>query len=254
MRRVDFGPRECLAHRRLGQLYQNSTESGSVPVPDICWLRRFAARVSGDSGSLVVDSALGSARGLYFAGDKTVSGWSYACELSAIFEMLQIETPCMGGLHSAIRRALARRPSAIVSLQVEGHSLLGDMTSKVDKFRYRYMKNNADGQVAGALEATFQVLAVELAEAVNEDEDFAGLLDEAFGDWLVLPTLFDMLEYRLPDDFDQRVLKAFDHLSHQRPEVKRHASWMREAFSGCGGMKMRELLAVGKEEKSPTTD
>jgi len=51
-----------------------------------------------------------------------------------------------------------------------------------------------------------------------------------------------MLEYRLLDDFCQRVLKAFDRLKERQPEVKDITTWMQPAFSGCGGMKMRELL------------
>jgi hypothetical protein len=47
----------------------------------------------GDSGSLVIDSALGSARGLFFGGDMTSGGTVFACTLSSIFSMLQVETP-----------------------------------------------------------------------------------------------------------------------------------------------------------------
>lgn len=34
-----------------------------------------------------------------------------------------------------------------------------------------------------------------IAEALLADEDFSGLLNRAIGDWLVLPTVFEMLEY-----------------------------------------------------------
>jgi hypothetical protein len=123
-----------------------------------------------------------------------------------------------------------------------GHGLLRDRVANVDRFRERYLPDTADGRVAGALGSTLQLLATELSEAIYEDEDFAGLLDEAFGEWLIQPTMYDMLEYRLPEDFGQRVLKAFDRLKDHRPEVEGGISWMQPAFSGSGGMKMRELL------------
>ena len=59
----------------------------------------------------------------------------------------------------------------------------------------------------------------DLAEALYDDEDFTGLVDEAIGDWLVLPTIYDMLEYRLPDDFGPGVMKAFDRLKDRQPKA-----------------------------------
>ena len=116
------------------------------------------------------------------------------------------------------------------------------MVRKMDRFRHRYLPDTADEGVADALGRTLQLLAIDLAEAIYGDEDFAGLLDEAIGDWLILPTIYDMLEYRLPDDFGQRVLKALDCLQEQRPEVEVVTTWLRPALSDCGGMKMRELI------------
>jgi hypothetical protein len=211
----------------------------------------FSAR--GDSGSLVVDKDLGAARGVVFGGDSTQSGWSYACELGAILTALQLETPCTGSLHSMIQRAVRRRITG-ASTSFEGRSAFSYMVGKMDRFRGKYLPETPDGRVAGALGAMFQALAVDLAEAINEDEDFAGVLDEAFGDWLIQPTIYDMLEYRLPDDFGQRVLGAFERLEARRPEVKSHTSWLRPAFSTCGGRRMRELLdtpspAIEKREE-----
>jgi hypothetical protein len=186
--------------------------------------------------------------------------------MGAIVQALDLETPCMGGLHSMIKRASYRRgilspeidrpvrgltgdkaaiEDRIESRAVEQHSgnaLLRDRIANVDRFRVRYLPDTTDGRVAGALGSTLQLLAADLAEAINGDEDFAGLLDEAFGEWLIQPTIYDMLEYRLPEDFGQRVLKAFDRLKEYRPEVEGGISWMQPAFSGSGGMKMRELL------------
>jgi hypothetical protein len=122
------------------------------------------------------------------------------------------------------------------------HGLLRDRVANVDRFRVRYLPDTADGRVAGALGSTLQLLATDLAEAIYGDEDFAGLLDEAFGEWLIQPTIYDMLQYLLPEDFGQRVIKAFDRLKEYRPEVEGGISWMQPAFSGSGGMKMRELL------------
>jgi hypothetical protein len=227
-------------------------------------IQRLGAQFSipGDSGSLVVDKNLGATRGMVVGGDNVVSGFSYACEMGAIVQALQLETPCMGGLHSMIMRAALRRgivspelelPSRhwapigdrIESPEVElpsVHRLLWHRVANVDRFRERYLPDAADGRIAGALGSTLQMLATDLAEAIYGDEDFAGLLDEAFGEWLILPTIYDMLEYRLPEDFGQRVLKAFDRLREQRPEVEGVIRWMEPAFSGSGGMKMRELL------------
>jgi hypothetical protein len=220
----------------------------------------------GDSGSLIVDQNRGAARGMVVGGDTEISGYTYACEMGAIVEALQLETPCMGGLHSMIKRAVHRRgiPSPEIDRPVSGlmrdnavvgdrsesrvaelrsgNGLLRDRVANVDRFRVRYLPDTTDGSVAGALGSTLQLLAADLAEAIYDDEDFAGLLDEAFGEWLIQPTMYDMLEYRLPEDFGQRVLKAFDRLKEQRPAVAGRISWMQPAFSGSGGMKMRELL------------
>jgi hypothetical protein len=214
----------------------------------------FSAK--GDSGSLVVDKELGAARGVVFGGDNTQSGWSYACELGAIVTALQLETPCTGTLHSMVQRAVRRRITS-ASPNVEG-STFSYMVGKIDRFRGKYLRESPDGRVAGALGAMFQSLAIDLAESINEDEDFAGLLDEAFGEWLIQPTIYDMLEYRLPDDFGQRVLGVFERLEARRPEVTRHLRWMPPAFSTCGGRKMRELLdtpvpAVEKGEEGKHT-
>jgi hypothetical protein len=220
----------------------------------------------GDSGSLIVDKNLGAARGMVIGGDTATSGFTYACEMGAIVHELQLETPCMGSLHSMIKRAVYRRGISspeidppvlgltregaaigdrVASPEAElrsGHGLLRDRIANVERFRERYLPDAADGRVAGALGSTLQLLATDLSEAIYEDEDFAGLLDEAFGEWLIQPTIYDMLEYRLPEDFGQRVLKAFDRLKEHRYSVEGGTRWMQQAFSGSGGMKMRELL------------
>ena len=163
--------------------------------------------------------------------------------MGAILEALQLETPCNGALNSMISRAIFRRHLEAWSLAEDsGRGLVHEMVRKMDRFRHRYLPDTADEGVADALGRTLQLLAIDLAEAIYGDEDFAGLLDEAIGDWLILPTIYDMLEYRLPDDFGQRVLKALDCLQEQRPEVEVVTTWLRPALSDCGGMKMRELI------------
>lgn len=191
----------------------------------------------GDSGSLVVDSTGGAARGLMFAGDFMNGGISYGCQLSAIMEELQLETPCTGSLNAAFMRALRRR--RLFSTMATRDTV--PFGANIAKFRARYLKEGAKGTVAGALEHMFQVLGSELAEGLTLDEDFAGLMDLAFGDWLVQPTVFDMLEYKAPDDFDKRLGRAFERFRELNPEASGY-EWVVPAFKGCGGTKMREIL------------
>jgi len=87
----------------------------------------------------------------------------------------------------------------------------------------------------------FQKLAPEFAEGLALDDDFAGLLDEAIGDLLVQPTIFDMLEYRPPENFGRKLECAFERLRRLNPEAVGH-EWIGEAFRDCGDKSMRELL------------
>jgi hypothetical protein len=151
-----------------------------------------------------------------------------------------------------IRRAIYRRPLSALAqsgLAAEGRSASA-MTRHVDKFRDKFMPDNPDGKVSGAFGSMLRVLATDLAEAVYANEDFAGLLDEAFGDWLVLPTVYDMLEYRLPDDFEARVLRAFDHLQQGTGRLE-GLDWVRPAFAACGGIRMRDLLGREVSSREP---
>ena len=67
-------------------------------------------------------------------------------------------------------------------------------------------------------------------------------MDLAFGDWLVQPTVFHMLEYQVPDDFAERLGRAFERFRQLNPEASGH-EWLVPAFHGCGGTKMRDILA-----------
>ena len=211
----------------------------------------FAA--PGDSGSLVIDVDRGAARGMIFAGDLHPGGWVYACELGAIFAMLDLETPCTGGLHGMVKRAVTRRHSEWMVAGGGKKSLVGMMVRNVDRFRDLYLSDFDDGCVSGAFGGLMQSLATELAEAVQCDEEFAGLLDRAFGGWLVQPTVYDMLDYRLPADFDKHALAAFGRLREQSPEACGF-DWLQAALAGSGRRTMREWLArrVKVDRPAPT--
>jgi hypothetical protein len=199
----------------------------------------------GDSGALVVDSELGSARGMVFAGETNISGHTYACDLDAVFSMLQLQTSCTGSLHGLVSRAVLRRHvEAWSASMASGNGLVQEMIRKVDRFRDVYLPKSMDSESAGIFASTLQMFAADLAEAVHQNEDFAGLVDEAIGDWLALPTVYDMLEYRLPDDFGQRILKAFECLKEEHPAVKSLAPVIAPMLKQSGGMKMRELLGT----------
>src|SRR5262245_31485256 len=199
----------------------------------------------GDSGSLVIDNELGSARGMLFAGETNISGHTYACDLDAVISMLNLQTSCTGSLHGLVSRAVLRRHlEAWSASMASGSGLVQEMIRKVDQFRDVYLPRSMTNESAGIFATTLQMFAADLAEAVHQDEDFAGLVDEAIGDWLVQPTVYDMLEYRLPEDFGERILKAFDCLKEGHPDVKSLAPVIAPILKQCGGMKMRELLGA----------
>lgn len=203
----------------------------------------------GDSGSLVIDADGGAARGLLFASDLQPGGRALACDLRAVMEELGCETPCTGGLGGMIRRALVRRRafefevarphSASSTGAGKKNAFLDEAVRRVDRFRDGFLDGD-HGRLGGAIGETLSLLAVDLSEAVYADEDVAGLLDAAFGDWLVEPTVYDMLEYRLPDLFGARVIEALERLP-EGPSTKA-LRWLRPALADVGGMKVRDVL------------
>jgi hypothetical protein len=206
----------------------------------------------GDSGSLVVDAARGSACGLVFGGDFQSGGLTYACELGAVMAELQLETVCTGQMNAFIHRAVRRRLADAWAAS-EGragtagehtNALVKEMVDKVDRFRHRYLPDEKNGRVSGAMGTLLHRLAADLAEALYQDEDFAGLLDRAFGDWLVLPTVYDMLEYRIPDHLGPSATEAFRRLSEGR-DLPEDVGWLGAALSRSAGRTMRELLESG---------
>jgi hypothetical protein len=195
----------------------------------------------GDSGSLVVDADGGAARGMVFAGDNTVSGWTYACDLDAILAALRLQTACHGSLDSLISRAvLRRRPHEWSLSAASGTGLLPELTKNVERFRHTYLPAEAESE--GSLLGNLRLLVGDLAQALYEDEDFAGLVDEAIGDWLVQPTIYDMLEYPLPNEFPARVMRAVEHLQQRVPDAANLAA-LGSALDGSQGLKMRDLVA-----------
>ena len=196
----------------------------------------------GDSGSLVVDSDGGAARGLMFGGDFMTGGLSYGCELTAIMEALQLETPCTGALNEMFMRALRRRRLLSSVAELDSGKLSAILASNFARFRSRYLKHGDHGSVAGSLEQMFQVLAHELSEDLHLDDDFGGLMDIALGDWLLQPTVFDLLEYRLPDDFAELLDRAFARFRELHPDATGY-EWVVPAFRDCGGTRMRDVLA-----------
>ena len=195
------------------------------------------------------------------AGDGQSGGLTYACELLAVMSELQLETACAGEFASVIKRAVFRRMTtawaAAEHASVAGsggsvghaNALVEAMVKKVDHFRDRYLADDRDGRVAGALGALLHQLASHLAESSHHDDDFAGLLDRAFGDWLVQPTVYDMLEYRIPDHLGPTTIDAFRRLQsgHGR---KQDLGWFEAALSRSAGLTMREWIATRVESQS----
>lgn len=239
---------------------------GSEAVFSIRAPERLIGAWPGDSGSLVVDAAHGAARGLVFAGDGQSGGLTYACELLAVMSELQLETACVGEFASVIRRAVFRRMAtawaAAEHASVAGsggggsaghaNALVEAMVEKVDHFRDRYLADDLDGRVAGALGALLHRLASHLAESSHHDDDFAGLLDRAFGDWLVQPTVYDMLEYRIPDHLGPTAIDAFRRLQRSNGP-KQDLGWFEAALSRSAGLTMREWIAT-RVESAQTTE
>lgn len=232
---------------------------GSASVFSIRAPERLIGAWPGDSGSLVVDATHGAARGLVFAGDGQSGGLTYACELGAVMSELQLETACAGELAAVIRRSIFRRMTTAWAAaerrsdvgMCHTNALVEAMVEKVDHFRHHFLTDDNGGKVAGALGTVLRQLASDLAESAHHDEDFAGLLDRAFGDWLVLPTIYDMLEYRIPDHMAPAAIEAFRRLGRSR-RPKHDLGWFEAALSRSAGLTMREWMATHVE--APATE
>ena len=139
-----------------------------------------------------------------------------------------------GGIESVIDRAAKRR----LTRQV----LVADLKRNADRFRRTHLAPECNGRVSGDVGALLETLAEPLAEDIAGDEEFAALLDVAFGDWLVSSSVQDLLEYELPRDFGLRVARAIDHFLRRHPEARRlHVP--RGLVVALGGGSVRELLS-----------
>ena len=208
---------------------------------------RLISAMPGDSGSLVVDAAGGAARGLVFASDSQSGGLTWACELGTVMQLLEVDTPCTGGLRAAIRRAVFRRftpawASAHIALE-GGHRnrLVDEVVTTVGRFRKLYLSAEPDGTLGSAIGVALQRLGPDLAGMLNNNEDAAGLFDRAFGEWFVQPTVFDMLEYRFPEDTPERMSAAFGCL-RDTCSAREDLELLTTAFSSAARRSMRETL------------
>lgn len=194
----------------------------------------------GDSGSLVVDANGAASRGLAFGSDPANPRLGYACALGPILNMLNLATPCTGAMDTVFWRALHRRWFLKKGL-LQGLGG-GDLQfGNVAKFRRAHLERAEPGSVGAAFEQVFQALAPELSEGIAFDEDFAGFLDLAIGDLIAQPTIFDMLEHKLPDDFADRLSRAFEHLASANPDMKRPEHLLADLRT-CSGFSVREAL------------
>ena len=139
------------------------------------------------------------------------------------------------GIDRVIDRAVTRRFERAAALAA-------DLKQNAERFRRTHLTAQPNGRVSGAVGRLLEELATPLAQDIANDEDFAGLLDQAFGDWLVSPTVSDLLEYELPPDFGLHVARAVDHFLRRHPEAqRRHVP--RGLVVALGGSSVRELLA-----------
>lgn len=211
--------------------------------------------MSGDSGALVVDGEGAASRGLVFASDERSGGVTLACSLLAVMAALNLEIPCEGALNRLIRLSVVRRfPHLWSGSSGSGSSgsglvadppLVGEMVEKMARFRRRYLTGEG-GKVANAVASLLDAITVEFAIALQQDDDLNGLLDRALGDWFVLPSVYDMLEYRVPVSFADHALAAIDRLLELRPGLD-GPDWVRGVIRFAPGHTVRELLGIERD-------
>jgi hypothetical protein len=202
----------------------------------------------GDSGSLVVDADGAAARGLVFASNGQMGGVTWACELGTVMSLLELDTPCTGSFNALIRRSVFKRlasPWAVTDYVAGaagiGSSLVSGYVANVTRFRRDHLGTDAEGTSGKALGAAFHRLGPSLARILATDEDAAGLLERAFGAWLVQPTVFDLLEYRFSEEASANISTAFDRLRQLGADG--HAlDVVASVFLRANGRSMRELV------------
>jgi hypothetical protein len=159
----------------------------------------------------------------------------------------------MGGFRGVLAMAFIRR-AVFSRLMVgwaaaEGRTIAGgytnalvkEMIDKTSRFRRQHLAETAEGRLCGELGNLLHQLAPDLAEAVHQDEDFAGLLDRAFGNWLVQPTLFDMIEYRISNQEVLAATQALQRFSSKR-ELPQDLRWLEKILPRFTDVSVRELL------------
>lgn len=229
-----------------GDRYRIGPSVFSIRSPE-----RLISAMKGDSGSLVVDAAGGAARGLVFGSNEQSGGLTWACDLITIMTLLEIETPCTGARNRLIRRAVRRRfsDSWAAAQQADGaggsrNPFVDEVVTKVHRFSHAYLPKERDGSRGSVIGYALAQLAPDLATALTYDEDAAGLFDRAFGEWLVTPTVFDMLEYRFPRDAGVHVSAAFGRIRDRcRPSPE--LDLLERIFTEAAGRSMREILGPG---------
>lgn len=208
--------------------------------------RAFA--LSGDSGSLIVveQQLVPAAVGLLHASDQLPGGLGYGSVLSNVMQELRLVGVGDGMLFTILRRALRQRQLLDRwPMPPRASGLLGEFGDNVEKFRQDHLTKPQAGGSLGLLRSLFDACSNDFAEAILTDEEFAGLLDLAVGEWLVRPTVFDMLEYRLPDDFGGRLEKAFARFEELHHEASAVARLRPMLASMPKGLTVRQLLRQG---------
>ena len=196
--------------------------------------------MKGDSGSLVIDSAGGAARGLVFASNEQSGGITWANDLGTVMRVLELDTPCTGALNAQIRRAVRRRLLAAMA-SAESSLIVKGQIDNFERFRAKHLTGCRKGSMGASLEHELTRSGFKLSMAVANDDDAAGLLDLALGDWFIQPTVFDMLEYVWPKDILDRMGQALDHINRCN-HGETEPSKLHELFRDAGGRSMRELL------------
>ncbi|MEU4490052.1 hypothetical protein AB0H94_35130 [Streptomyces purpurascens] len=188
----------------------------------------------GDSGSLAVDA--GAGRGLVWAATGTLGGLTWACDLPTVIGALGIITACGAGRQTMVSNALLTVRGQTDRAAVEMHTL------KFDRFRARYLSPRGEGFLSGALGALLDdEFGKAIASALLTDDEFAGLLNRAIGPWVVQPTAFDMLEFKLSDRFLPDLRAAFARLDQIEPDTV-ELRWLEDVFANSEGLSMREVL------------
>lgn len=214
---------------------------------------REIAAMPGDSGSLVVDTDGGASRGLVFASNGQSGGITWACNLGVVMSLLELDTPCNGALNVLIRRSVFRRLADRWSMAElaragsagTGNGLIDEQIATMKRFRHGYLGTETEGTDGHELGAALYRLAPALAVAITNDEDAAGLLERAFGDWLVQPTVFDMLEYRFRDESVNAMQDAFRYLQGLGADTG-DLDVVASIFLHSGGSSVRELMVNRK--------